>query len=276
MTSSKNDVSQFLAVGADQLETAPFPHLAGGPFLQPDLYARLLAEYPDDHYFELQQRRGARTGRDFYSSRPDFQAFLDSSPAWRSFYEFVNSAQFVDYTVGLFRGQLERFGCRVDPNKAHFESYDEPAGDMQWGKITHWSKSIRRRLGLLSTARANELFTRFDIEQGTSGYGKPVHCDIENRLASLVLFFCDADELAMDGGDLRVNEHREQKPLTRYERHPDEMDTRVVRELRPRHNLGVLFLCSNNSYHSVTPIRSSKGYRKFIYLNVSSRADTIW
>ena len=122
----------------------------------------------------------------------------------------------------------------------------------------------------------NTLFTRFDLEQGAEGYGKPVHCDLPNRIASLVLYFCDADEIEMEGGQLCLHEPTAATDPRKAKRYPREEDTRVVARVTPRHNTGVFFLCCNTSYHSVTPIITQAGYRRFVYINISSRAKSIW
>lgn len=132
-----------------------------------------------------------------------------------------------------------------------------------------------RWLGIRGQADPNEQFIRFDIEQFKQGYYKPLHCDNASRLVSFLVYFCDADELEMKGGDLGIHEHLQRKEPPAYERSPSDEDTRLVATLRPKENLGIFFLCSNNSYHSVTPVESMNDYRRFIYTNVSSCADII-
>jgi hypothetical protein len=249
----------------------PFPHVLKQQMLRPDFYARLEREFPADAVFDGRPTLiGARTGRDLFRGDRDFESFLDRAPAWREFHDYINSAAFLDLTLALFAPHFERFGCRVAPDRARLVEHTESRFGL-W-----WQSAKARFLGLHSAADPGEIFVRFDIEQSNQGYSKPVHCDLPNRLVSLIVYFSDADEIGLDGGDLRIHQHRERKPPRDYERYPKAEATRVIQTLRPRRNLGMFFLCSNNSYHSVTAVDSIRDYRRFVYLNLSSRADSIW
>ncbi len=255
----------------------PFPHIIKQPLIRPDFYQRLKEEFPPNALFDGRSRLlgerfgfGARTGRDLYQGEPRFNNFLKTSTSWREFYDYVNSPSFVKLVFELFGSYMKQYGCRVDPSKSKLTDYKESRLNLWWrSKQAKW-------LGLGSQKKPNDLFVRFDIHQSKEGYSKPIHCDWPSRLVSLILYFSDADEIGMDGGELRIHEHLESKPYFNYERYPKKEGTRVIQQLRPRENLGMFFLCSNNSYHSVNAIRSIKDYRRFIYLNLSSTAENIW
>ena len=264
--------SSILNFDASDVTRDPFPHVLSTEFLRPELFERLLADFPGDGHFDGKPE-GGRTGRDFYPDDPGFQDFLRSSEAWREFHGFINSGSFVDFVIECFGPHLDAFGGKVDPSAVTFEQHVESRDELaNHGRL---GARMRRLFGRRSDL-TNQLYTRFDIEQGGAAYAKPVHCDHESRFASLVLYFSDSDELEMDGGDLQIHRHRQSKAMERYERHPRPGDTEVVATVRPKPNTGVLFLCCNNSYHGVTEIKSANGYRRFCYLNVSSRAARIW
>lgn len=249
----------------------PFPHAVKQGMLRPDFYRRLKDEFPPDHLFDNRGKRiGARTGRDLYQGDTGFDEFIKSSPAWSKFHQYMKSPQFLELTLRLFGPYFQRFHCRVDPEEAHTVDYTEK-------RLAVWLRArLVRWFGIKSNEDPNQLFMRFDIEQSDAGYYKPVHCDNPSRLASFLVYFCDAGEIGLDGGDLRIHQHLENKPYPDYERHPKEEHTKVIATLRPKENLGLFFLCSNNSYHSVTSINHANDYRRFIYLNMSSRAAGIW
>ena len=92
----------------------------------------------------------------------------------------------------------------------------------------------------------------------------------------MIIYFSDADESGSGGGELLLYEHREGKGAVECPRYPREADVRIIEELTPRENLGLFFLCSNNSYHGVRPIRAQRRYRTFVYINISSRSSRIW
>lgn len=263
----------ILNVSAEEIVADPYPHVIKKPFIQPDFYRQLKEEFPADALFVGRPRAVARTGRDFFKGDPQFDEFLQNSQAWREFHNYFNSTAFLRFAFNLFGPHLERFQCKVDPDDAKLIDYTESRFAL-WRHKWLQNKLVRRIFGRHNNY--NLLFARFDIEQGTEGYAKPVHCDWPNRLLSMIVYFCDADEIQMEGGDLRIHKHIESKPFCEYERNPREEQTQIIETLRPRENLGLLFLCSNNSYHSVTKVSAMHDYRRFIYLNISSMADSIW
>jgi hypothetical protein len=64
------------------------------------------------------------------------------------------------------------------------------------------------------------LFTRLDVEKSTSGYDKPPHCDRGNRLCSLIIYFCDADERGLEGGELQIFRHKRERAIEKMPRTP--------------------------------------------------------
>lgn len=257
-------------VTPSEIVPSPYPHVAKQPLIQPELYRRLKAEFPSNKFFEGRAKViGSRTGRDFFKGDPEFDQFIKSSPAWNEFYNYISSPDFIKFSMACFGPYLKKFNCSVDPAKARLVDYTENRFSLWW----------RSKKAIYFGSRAgnpNDLFTRFDIEQGAEGYEKPVHCDWPSRLLSVVVYFCDADEIGMDGGDLRIHDTVDDRPYSECKRKPKPEDVKVVKTMRPRENSGAIFLCSNNSYHSVTAVNSVKDYRRFIYLNVSSKAENIW
>ena len=269
------NVLQPLNVTRDEVSTDPFPHVIKDGFLDADLYARLEAEFPPVELFKAAAGPGGRAGLDLYEDDPQYGEMLAASPAWREFYDFINSERYVRSLIDLFGDQFAHFESRVDPQLATYDHYVEPRQELA-------KKSrLGRRLNQLQTAlapgrNANDLFVRLDLALGGIGYGKPVHCDRPNRLSSMLVYFCDADEIGMDGGELVIHAHKQKKAYRDYERHPKAEDVTEVARLSAKPNRGVFFLCSNNSYHSATEVTAQKDYRRFVYISISSRAKRCW
>lgn len=264
-----------LQISASDVVAEPFPHIIKNPFVDLDLYDRLVKEFPRDDLFEMSGTQGGRAGRDIYPGDEAYQIALNESPAWKEFMGYLNSEAFMRLTLDVFGPYLKEFGCQVDPDKASFEPFVE--GRETLAENSRLKSMMGKKLDQLKgNPLKDQLFVRADFAQGAVGYGKPVHCDRPNRLISLIIYFCDADEIEMEGGELRIHKHKKQKAIKDYERHPDPKDTEIVAELRAQKNLGVYFIGCNNSYHEATGVRSQKGYRNFIYCSVSSRAKSIW
>lgn len=256
----------------------PFPYIVKESFIDPDLYQRLKREYPGDEIFDQSSSIGARAGRDLYWGDADYDSFISASPAWREFHDYMNSSKFVDLILNLFGDQLIRFQCYTDPNVAKFVNHVEPREELK--SLSRIGRKVREIMIKLSAGKhANELAVRMDLGQAGIGYYKSIHCDRPNRLITMIVYFCDADELGAVGGDLMIHElinKESKKSYSEYQRHPKEEHTQVIATIRPKENLGIIFPCTNNSYHSVSRIETQKGYRNFIYCSVYGIGKSVW
>lgn len=272
----------MLTVTRDDVVAEPFPHVISGQMIEPALYERLRADYPDASIFEGQKSMssaGSRTGQGFDIYRGDaaYDRLIRRSPAWAEFDGYINSRAFVETLLDLFGPHLEASGlkARLDPDRYDRDliegrevlTTDQTLKDKVLGMATRVLPRGRPRV---------RLFTRLDIHKALTGYAKPVHCDRPNRLFSFVLYFMDAEREGLKGGQLTLHRHRERKPPEACERHPKPEDAPVIATLTPKENLGVVFLCCNNSYHGVTAVESEGIARDFLYINVSGDAFTLW
>lgn len=275
----------MLEITAADVAAKPFPHVIKDGILPADLYKALRADFPSTGVFKNQQdahgSAGSRTGGGFDVYRGDtaFNDLTARSPAWKEFSSWINSEAFADKFREVFADHLDNIGLRVDIQNSHVNSaYAEPrelltetatVGDRIAAAVNVVTDPFRG-------VNAVPLFTRLDIHKSTGGYAKTPHCDRPNRLCSLIVYFTDAEQKGLDGGDLLIFAHNEEKPVRKYERHPDPKNVTQVAQLRPRENLGVFFPCQNNSYHGVTQVRSSGVERDFLYINISGRTRSLW
>jgi hypothetical protein len=268
--------NRVLNLSAEDVLGEPFPHIVKDDIIDPGLYRRLKAEYPSDDVFSSNTSLGGRAGRDLYRGDVAYDQLLANSPAWSEFHNYINSPEYVDRMFELFGKYLGGFMCQVDPEKTRFANYIEPREAL--AEKSRLGRAVEGMAGLMRAGSLNkdELFVRLDLAQGAVGYGKSVHCDRPNRLTSMLVYFCDAQAIGMEGGELRLHEHLQKKPPEKYERHPKPELTRVIGEVLPKENRGIFFLCTNNSYHSATAVKAQKSYRNFIYVSISSRAPSIW
>lgn len=283
---SSVDGSQLLLnVSRRQVVQAPFPHVISDAILPPDLFARLKADYPDASVFEGQQeahgKAGSRTGNgfDIYRGESSYATLMARSAAWREFDAFINSQAFVDQFLDLFGPDLEQLGCSANIAQSTYDrSYEEPR-EMLTEKATLKDRidgAVHKLTRSMIVDRKVELFSRLDIQRAMGGYAKRPHCDRPNRLCSLIIYFTDADAVGLEGGELLIYRHRQDKPIERYERHPHDEDVEVVAKLKAKPNLGVFFPCSNNSYHGVTAVTTSGIPRDFLYINISGKVANLW
>lgn len=277
----------MLQVTAMDVVAKPYPHVISDAILPEDLFARLKAEYPDASIFESTaaitggtgSRAGKGTGFDVYRGDPAYDVLMAQSPAWAEFDAWINSAAFVDKYQELFGPHADSIGISVDVPASHYNrDYVEPrellteratVGE-KVGRVAHkLTRGLRGRRGM-------ELFTRLDITRSLGGYAKPPHCDRDNRLCSLIIYFTDAEAVGLEGGDLLIYQSREAVAIEDAPRHPSADSVEVVAQLSPKANRGVFFPCSNNSYHGVTAVTSTGVPRDFLYINISGRAGSLW
>jgi len=160
----------------------------------------------------------------------------------------------VDLVISLFGKYLKDYVCLVDPKKAKFIDHLE---SRQWMASFDVPKEIKKL-----KLDPNNLFCRLDFGLGEAGYIKPVHLDWRHRLISLLIYFSDADEQEMKGGNFYLNKK-------------ENGDFKRVKGVKPKKNTAVIMLDTNNSYHSVDKLKHSIGPRRSLYIAVSSRR-CIW
>ena len=267
------------------LKTDPFPYVVACPAVEPEFYNKLKEEYPTISDFEKQKAisgtEGSRTGYglDLYRGDDEMEALLGRSSSWNKFAEYLNSEEFMNLALNMFKEELPKQGCAVSSEQAVFsrefetrkgiESEKSKSGPVAW---------VKKIMGLerQDDNKRNILYSRFDLHCGIETYAKAVHCDHVNRLASLVFYFCDIEEDGIEGGELTIFKHRKTKAPQNYERHPSPSNVEKVATIAPKNNTAVLFLCCNNSYHGVNAITRIENPRNFAYINISSQAGRIW
>jgi len=280
----KPRVAGLLNLSKADVAREPFPHAVSNTILPPDLFARLKADYPDASTFADQvsthKASGTRTGNGFDVYRGDeaYDALIKRSSAWAEFDAFINSQGFVDQFLDLFGDTLWDIGCTVDIANSRYDAgYVEPRALLT--EHLTFRERMEQTLHKLTNRRRNrttDLFTRLDIQRAIGGYAKKPHCDRPNRLASLIVYFSDAEATGLEGGELMIYKHREQKPTAEYERHPRAEDVEIIAKFKSKPNLGVFFPCCNNSYHGVTAVTSDGIPRDFLYINISGRTSSLW
>jgi hypothetical protein len=225
----------------------PHPHLAIDEVVQPDHYARLT--FPDA-LVAADAEWGITTGDPAYE-----QVMAD--PGWSALRAELTGAPFVHSVLDAFAADMRRSGCLVDADRARLSPFVE-------------SRDEKQLRVLSDTADPHEVFTRLDFQsKGQGGYRDFVHLDWPRRIVGGILFFSDAAEEGLDGGELALYRDR----AFRNDRWCHDPERTAA--FAPRHNTGVIFLNSNTGFHGPTAIRRLRGRRRWLYFTISSRVD-VW
>jgi len=226
---------------------APQPHLVVDEIVSPDVFASL--PFPDDLISD-----GDAWG--VTASDPGYATVL-SHPSWRALHDELRSETFVMGVLRAFAADMERERCLVDPGRARLVAFNE-------------SREEKAMASLDSDADPNEIFTRLDFQsKKLGGYRDFVHLDWPRRITGGILFFSDADEEGLEGGELafyRDGDFRNDRWCH---------DPELVAQFRPRANSGVIFLNSNSAFHGPRAITRLRGRRRWLYYAISSRRD-VW
>jgi hypothetical protein len=275
----------MLQISKADVSADPFPHVIKQDILPSELFNALRADFPGADVFADQQNAhgaaGSRTGTGFDLYRGDsaYEALTARSDAWRGFDAYINSERFADTFREIFADHIDEIGLRIDIANSHVDpGYVEPR-ELLTETATLGDRVAEVGLKVLDRfqpIKPVSLFTRLDIHRSLGGYAKPAHCDRGNRLASLIVYFTDADKAGLEGGELLIFKHKQQRTAREYERHPHAENVTQIAKLKPKPNLGVFFPCQNNSYHGVTPVTSQGVSRDFLYINISGRSRSLW
>jgi len=275
----------MLMISPADVAADPFPHVIKQDILPQALFAQLKADFPRAQEFEAQRSvngaSGSRTGTgfDFYRGDASYVDLTTRSAAWKEFDAFVNSERFADTFREVFAAYIDDIGLRIDVMQSRVQpNYFEPRNSLtELATPADRVKTLGLNVvDLFQKPKPVQLFTRLDIHKSLGGYAKPPHCDRPNRLCSLIIYFTDAENAGLEGGDLLIFKHNQDKPVKNYERHPRAQDVTQIAKLRPQENLGVFFPCQNNSYHGVTAVTSRGVERDFLYINISGRTASLW
>lgn len=223
----------------NQVREQPFSHVLVDDWLESDLYEALRDSFP-----ECPANTGP-TGYTLFWGDPEYDRLVSTDANWRALFERFHSDSFIQACLAAFP-RIFRDETVVDLSNASYVPYQESREDKQKVEIAG------------SDLEADKLWIRVDIMQGLAGYRRRPHLDHRRRAISLLIYFCDAEENAMAGGDLVL--------------HGAGDETLAI---RPRHNRMVVFPCHEASVHSVSTIRGQRAPRNFVQVTVSSVKD-LW
>ncbi|MEO7192591.1 MAG: 2OG-Fe(II) oxygenase [Vicinamibacterales bacterium] len=178
-------------------------------------------------------------------------------PLWRALHEELCGKAFVFDVLRHFTADMRAARCLVDPDLARLVPFIE----------TRDQKELRT---LADAVDANDIFTRLDFQSKPLGaYRDFVHLDWARRIVGAILFFSDATEEGLEGGELALYRDRGFRN-DRWCHDPE-----LTALFAPKANTGVIFLNSNAGFHGPRPITALRGRRRWLYYTISSRQD-VW
>ena len=229
----------------------PHPHLFIEEIVAPSRYAAM--PFPD-----ALVAPGASWG--ITGTDDEYHQVL-RDPLWRALHDELCGAAFVDDVLRLFADDMRRAGCVVDPGRARLIQFLE-SREQKEQRTLDWSAP--------GDGNPHDLFTRLDFQsKGFGAYRTFVHVDWPRRIVGGILFFSDAEDEGLEGGELAFYRDRD----FRNDRWCHDAELSALYPVVK--NTGVIFLNSNTGFHGPRPIRALRGRRRWLYYTISSRMD-IW
>jgi hypothetical protein len=225
----------------------PHPHLVIEEIVPPPDFESL--RFPDD--LMTPAEAWGITATD-----PQYATVL-ADPRWRALYDELAGEAFIRTVLRCFAGDMRAAGCLIDPEQARLSDFTE-------------SRREKELASLPQPGDPNEIFTRIDFQSKAQvGYREFVHLDWPRRITGGILFFSDAEEEGLEGGELAFYRDRRFRN-DRWCHEPE-----LVARFPPTKNSGVIFLNSNAGFHGPRAITQLRGRRRWLYYAISSRAD-VW
>jgi hypothetical protein len=227
---------------------APHPHVVIDEIVEPAVYARM--RFPDELI-------SADSPWGLTASDVDAYREALSDPDWAALHDELCGEAFVHSVIGEFAPEMRARGCLVDPDRPRLVHYTE-------------SRAEKELALLAGDGDPCELFTRLDFQmKREGGYREFVHLDWPRRIVGGIMFFSDAAEEGLEGGELAFYRDRGYRD-DRWCHDPE-----LAAAYAPRHNFGVIFLNSNQAFHGPRAITRLAGRRRWLYYTISSKVD-VW
>lgn len=248
----------------------PFPHFAINGVFDADEYRTLLDQQPSAEVWDTLS--GEFQGGRRRLKGDAYKAFLAGSPAWSRFDAYVHSPAFVQSFLNVYADDIATRAPAIMDGDWQLCDGPVPKPDGSW------RSKVGAVLGRISGNA--ELYVDLDFSRGETGYWNEAHADRNFRVAVILIYLCDQKEENLTGGELVLYEKRpgitDAQVDSRINRFPDPSLIQPFKEFPLRHNTGVSFLAVENSFHGVNRITSTSGFRKFLYIAISSKTPLFW
>lgn len=251
----------------------PFWYIKKKEIIDGQLFQNLKKDFPDDDlYNNINNLRkiSARAGDDLYPCDENYEKLLNRSESWKIFIEFLNSKKFLDNVFDIFHDNLVYENLKVNLSNYVLEKTYTPS---RFERANSQKNLMIKKIMNTFYNKKNNLYVTCDISRAKTGYSLKPHCDHQYRLFSFIIYFTNPKTIGLNGGNLEIYKRKNPKLKSR---NLNKTELELVESIAPEENLGILFPSHNYSYHSVSPIKEIQGYRKFLYIGISSRSNFIW
>lgn len=240
---------------------SPFTIFEKKKLLNNDYYQKLFDEFPTENFFENAHSLG---NKKYFNDKDEFfDKFLNESPTWKSFYNYLNSDEFLEQILFLCKQNLDLIEERkkIKNIKIKYEYKKD--------LISRIKRKIKKKFGYYEARLAFE----FSIMKNRSYI--PPHNDTSSKLISLMIYFPDINQ---DGNEnLGTNFYKNKGKDFNLWRGDmlDKKNSEIFYDnyekfytSRYEKNKLVGFLKSKSSWHDVSKLDINSSSRKSLNMNL--------
>jgi hypothetical protein len=250
-----------------QLETGefryePFPIGVTRPVFDPDVYERLLDQWPAQELFAFMPKLGKKYSLSEVNEPERYREFIQGCSIWKEFHREIKSAAFVRSVLSLLTRRHIDLGIPEDVEV-------NPTAPAE----RRWFGSRGRAAAPPQEKGVRALKTRFEFSMlpADGGHIKP-HTDSPGKIITLVASMVRPDEWDPRwGGGTTVLRAKDDRNSFNYLNRQIEFDaTEVLHTYEFEPNQCVLFIKTFNSLHAVSPLTGvgSPAMRKTLTINI--------
>jgi len=249
----------------------PYPILIIEDFLDEHFLQKIIKEFPS--FDEFIKFKKTMVNRRFLSNEnPYFFDYLNKNKTWEEFYKIVNSKDFYSKILNLLINDSSK-EHQIFSNLIYKEKLNKKNKIIF--NLNYYLKELtqiiprnsffnffRKTIKKIIYRKKNDdsCFLRFDISSASNGYKRNPHKDSDGTIVAFLIYLEDQSKIGGTGGDFIINDNLFNK----------------IKVLEPKKNKAVFFLSNNNSFHSVSEMKSANGWRKFVYGGFTSVDKLIW
>lgn len=251
----------------------PYPHIVIENFLKEtdvDLINKALEKSKD--CFHHHGWKGKRSSVQFGTN--EYENIIRDNRILSVLHNELISKSFVSEIFKVFKKDFSKFALKKqyhDLNDLIYNTskYDFVIGSSFFKKfiLKMFYNPILRRLKLRKILRSffsifvkSTIYPGISLSRSIGGYTEVAHTDSRHKMFVGLIYL---DELKK-GGELNILTNKHETDIKDCKQYLEKENQKIVKKLKPSKGKLVLFLNSNNAYHSV---ESFKGLRRFIYFS---------
>ena len=262
---------------------SPFPLIICDDFIDEKIITNIKKELSaSENLFHHHGWGGKRSSIQYGTNQ--YEIMLKTNKTMNDLHQTLISKNYLDLIFNYFSKDLSRFGLKKEFLKFNTIIYNKYKTDFIIGSsilkkvvLKFFYNPILRKYKLRRFIRKfNSLFFKPTIYPGVSfsksigGYSEIPHTDSRHKLFIGLLYL---DELK-SGGELTILKDKANSKLEDSKQYLEKEQRLIVKKIKPKKGRLVLFLNTNNAYHSVEKFQ---GLRRFVYFSFSlSNAESIF